>query len=206
MAWSPESRPRIEMPAEQQRVSFGARWRAARPGCGCGRRGCDGCALTLRTVFVLQSELAWLVDVAGDDIPALQLGRRTIGETVFSRLPAAIAQWAGAHPMWLEQFRESVRQYVHRLGRGDPVDPLSLAEEVALRMAFATARAEADPDGLLPPDVAAELPAEPGDYAWNRADEAVPASEGLNRLYRNGARGIAPRGHALHPECWFDLV
>jgi len=184
-------------------ASFGARWRAARPGCGCGRYGCDGCALTPRTVFVLQAELAWLVDIAADDIPALEVGGRAVGDTVFAGLPPAASAWAATHPAWLERFCESVRHYVARLGKPGPLDPCSLAEEVALHMAFAAARGKADPDTLLPPDVAEALPALPGDYAWSRAEAAVRGSEKLRALY-DGADGDAARGYGLNPEAWFD--
>jgi len=185
-----------------ERVSFGMRWRVARPGCGCGRPGCDGCALTPRTVFVLQSELAWLVDLAADDIRSLGAGTVSVEETVFAQLPSATSRWAATMPMWLERFRHCIGSYVARLGEPGPVDPQTLAEEVALRMAFVTARAEADPDGLLPPDVADALPALPGDYAWIRAEQAIAFSENLLRLYDEPA--LASRGSALYPDAWFD--
>jgi len=105
-------------------------------------------------------------------------------------------------PMWLERFRHCIGSYAARLSEPGPVDPLTLAEEVALRMAFVTARAEPDPDGLLPPDVADALPALPGDYAWLRAEQAIAFSENLLRLYAEPALG--PRGSALYPDAWFD--
>lgn len=182
---------------------FGERWRAARPGCGCGRPECAGCALTPRTVFVLQAELAWLVDLAGEEIPAVAAGVRPIRRTVFAELPVAASEWATAMPSWLERFRLCVGGYVARLGSPGPVHPRTLAEEVALHMAFAAARAEQDPDGLLPPDVAAVLPVLAGDYAWIRAEEAVPHSEQLLRLYSPDGAAIPRRDDPLHPDCWF---
>jgi hypothetical protein len=192
---------------EQERdgMGFGDRWRAARPGCGCGRPGCEGCALTPRTVFVLQAELAWLFDLGADDIPAVAAGTRSIRQTVFAELPVAAADWATAMPGWLERFRLGVGDYVARLGTPGPVDPETLAEEVALHMAFAAARAERDPDSLLPPDVGAALPLLAGDYAWVRAEEAVPQSDQLRRLYGPGGAAVPPRGDPLHPERWFEL-
>jgi hypothetical protein len=192
------------MRPQQERVSFGARWRAARPGCGCGRAGCDGCALTPRTVFVLQAELAWLVDLAEDDIPSVEAGDRLVGDTVFAHLPVAAVQWADAHPMWLERFRRSIDDYVGRLNAPGPVDPGTLAEEIALRMAFEAARAERDPDGVLPPDVADALPALPGDYSWTRAEAEVPPSTAVRQLYGADGERLARPGSALHPEGWFD--
>ena len=192
------------MSPDDERRTFGARWRAARPGCGCGRPDCEGCALTPRTVFVLESELAWLVDLAGDDIPALTGGQRSLRETVFTNLPEVASKWAASEPGWLEHFRECVRQYVHRLGKPGPIAPQTLAEEVALRMAFAAARTHSDPDDLLPPDVADVLPALPGDYAWSRAEDAVGFSQELLTLYRPGPEGEAR--DALRPAwAWFDL-
>ena len=192
------------MVPEDERVPFGARWRAARPDCGCGRPACDGCALTPRTVFVLQSELAWLVDLSDDDIPAVTAGRRPIQETVFGHLPVPAFEWAVAEPAWLERFRECIRQYVQRLGKPGPIDPQTLAEEVALRLAFTAARAESDPDELLPPDVADVLPALPGDYAWGRAEDAVGLSQDLVAVYTPAPEGDA-RDSRLHPRAWFDL-
>ena len=185
-----------------ERVSFGIRWRTARPGCGCGREGCEGCALTPRTVFVLQSEMAWLVDLAGEDIRSIELGAKSLDETVFAHLPPAVSEWAVTMPMWLERFRHCIASYVARLGSPGPVDPHTLAEEVALRMAFITARAEPDPDGLLPPDVADALPALPGDYAWIRAEQALAPRATLTRLYAEPV--LAARGSALHPDAWFE--
>lgn len=193
-----------EMRQEDERTRFGARWRAARPGCGCGRDCCAGCALTPRTVFVLQAELAWLVDLAGEDIPAVESGARSISQTVFASLPVAAYEWAASMPVWLERFRRSARAYVSRLDKPGPMDPRTLAEEVALRMAFTAAHGQADPDGLLPPDVADALPALPGDYAWSRAEEAIGLSEQLQEMYSAAAR-LASRGDPLHPECWFEL-
>ncbi len=192
------------MRQEDERNRFGARWRAARPGCGCGRAGCAGCALTPRTVFVLQAELAWLVDVAGEDIRAVESGARSISQTVFASLPVAAYEWAASMPVWLERFRRSARAYVSRLSNAGPVDPRTLAEEIALRMALTAARAQADPDGLLPPDVADALPTLSGDYAWSRAEEAIGLSERLDQMYSVAAR-LHSRGDPLHPECWFEL-
>ena len=194
-------------PEEQwQEASFGQRWRAARPGCGCGRWGCEGCALTPRTVFVLQAELAWIVDMAEGDIRALRADERPIGQTVLAHLPIAVVDWVATKPLWLERFQLAVRSYVARLGRPGPIDPRTLAEEVALHMAFAAARAERDPDTLLPPDVAGALPAEAGDYAWSRAEAAVGPSDNLARLYDGAGSQLASPGDPLHPECWFDLL
>jgi hypothetical protein len=194
------------MRPQQESIAFGARWRAARPSCGCGRAGCDGCALTPRTVFVLQAELAWLVDLAEDDIPAVEAGDRLVGETVFAHLPVAAVQWANSHPKWLERFRSSIDGYVVRLGAPGPVDPRTLAEDIALRMAFEAARAERDPDGVLPPDVADALPALPGDYAWTRAEEQVPPTAAARQLFAPQGERLAGPGEPMHPECWFELA
>ena len=192
------------MRPQLEKAAFGARWRAARPGCGCGREGCEGCALTPRTVFVLQAELAWLVDLAEDDIPSVAAGDRLVGDTVFAHLPVAAVQWANVHPLWLERFRSCIDAYVGRLSEPGPMDPRTVAEEIALRMAFQAARSERDPDGVLPPDVADALPALPGDYAWNRAEEQVPQSAGVRHLYTGEGEQLAGREEPLHPDCWFE--
>jgi hypothetical protein len=107
-------------------------------------------------------------------------------------------------PMWLERFRLCIRSYVARLGEVGPVDPQNLAEEVALRIAFTAARAERDPDSLLPPDVVIALPALPGDYAWARAEAAIVPSDNFRRLYGQPDGALAPQGDALHPDGWFE--
>jgi hypothetical protein len=112
-------------------------------------------------------------------------------------------EWAGSTPSWLERFCGSVRDYVDRLGKPGPVDPRTLAEEVAVRMAFTAARAEPEPDHLLPPDVAEELPSLPGDYAWARAETAMNLGDDVRRLYQDDGRPLRWRDR-LHPECWFD--
>jgi hypothetical protein len=194
----------MEIDEFQQQGSFGQRWRAARPGCGCGRPGCGGCALTARTVFVLQAELAWIVDRGDGDPRSLWAEVRPIGPTVPVGLPTAVRDWVATKPMWLERFRMAIGSYVARLGGPGPVDPRTLAEEVALTMAFAAARAERDPDRLLPPDVAVALPAQAGDYAWNRAEAAAGRSHRVARLFDGVPAHVAPPGDPLHPECWFD--
>jgi hypothetical protein len=156
-------------------------------------------------VFVLQAQLAWLVDMAAEDISALEEDRRSIGQTVFAELPTAAGEWAVSHPIWLRRFQFCVREYVDRLGQPGPVDPRSLAEEVALHMAFVAVRAEADPDSLLPPDVAQELPSLPGDYAWRRAEEAIAQSSGFRRLYSGDGAHASWPGDRQHPESWFEV-
>jgi hypothetical protein len=106
--------------------------------------------------------------------------------------------------MWLERFRSSIDDYVGRLSAPGPVDPRTLAEEIAVRMAFEAARTERDPDGVLPPDVADALPALPGDYAWTRAEEQIRLSPAVPWLYSGNGERLAQPGSALHPECWFD--
>lgn len=187
-------------------AAFGARWRDARPGCGCGRDGCDGCALTPRTVFVLQSELAWLLDMAADDFAVLGSGAAPAAQTLFAGLPPAVREWMAGRPLWVERFRRSVQNYVSRFGRPGPVDPRTLAEEVAVHLALCAAEGEPDPDGLLPPDVAAALPSLPGDYDWKRAAEAFGFSADLRRLYADAGGRLAPRGDPLHPEAWFEIA
>jgi hypothetical protein len=134
----------------------------------------------------------------------VEAGDRLVGDTVFAHLPVAAVQWADAHPMWLERFRRSIDDYVGRLNAPGPVDPGTLAEEIALRMAFEAARAERDPDGVLPPDVADALPALPGDYSWTRAEAEVPPSTAVRQLYGADGERLARPGSVLHPECWFD--
>jgi hypothetical protein len=194
----------MELEDQQDRVPFGQRWRAARPGCGCGRPGCPGCALTPRTVFVLHAELAWIVDTADEDIRAVRAGARPIGQSALGHLPAPVFAWAASNPMWLERFQLAVRHYAARLGRGGPLQAATLAEEVALRMAFAAAGAEVDPDGLLPPDAAEAIPALPGDYAWNRAEAAAGRSAEVGRLYDGAVDRLPDPGDPLHPARWFD--
>lgn len=185
------------------RLDYATAWRASRPGCGCGRPTCAGCSLTPRTVFVLQSEMAWIADLAEEDRAAVRFGRRSVVDTVLIGLPAPALQWALSHPGWLRRFRSAVTAYVDRLDRPGPVDPVSPAEEVALRMAFDAARGEIDPDELLPPAVAAALPPLPGDYAWRRAAGEVRWSPGVRRLFARGddAGAVGP----LHPTRWFEL-
>jgi len=194
----------MDIEEHERRASFGARWRAARPGCGCGRPGCEGCALTPRTVFVLQAELAWIVDTAEEDLRSIRGGARPIGQSVLAHLPAPVFAWAAANPMWLERFQLAIRDYIVRLGQPGPMDARTLAEEVALHMAFAAARAEGDPDSLLPPDVADALPALPGDYAWSRAELEAGRSANLAGLYDAAGDGLAVPDDPLHPACWFD--
>jgi hypothetical protein len=105
---------------------------------------------------------------------------------------------------WLERFRRSIDDYVGRLSAPGPVDPGTLAEAIALRIAFEAARAERDPDGVLPPDVADALPALPGDYAWTRAEEQVPPRPAVRQLYGAEGERLARPGSPLQPECWFD--
>ena len=194
----------VEMPEGEHRVSFGDRWRAAHPACGCGRPGCAGCSLTPRTVFVLQAELAWLVDVGLDELADIETGHRPAEATVFARLPQSAVEWAGSTPRWLERFCFAARDYVGRLGKPGPVDPRTLAEEVAVWMALAAARSEPDPDNLLPPDVAEALPALPGDYAWPRAEAALALSADVRSLYSGDSGLPLRRSDRRHPECWFD--
>jgi hypothetical protein len=145
-----------------------------------------------------------MADLAIDDIRAIKAGVRPIAETVFGELPVVASEWAAKTPMWLVRFRHCIAEYVARLNEPGPVDPRTLAERVALRMAFVAARAEPDPDSLLPPDVADVLPLLPGDYAWTRAEQAIGASEILAPLY--GEDPARPAAGVRHPESWFDAA
>jgi hypothetical protein len=184
------------------RLADATAWTRRRPGCGCGRPTCAGCPLTARTVFVLQSEMAWLADLAEEDVAAVRLGHRLVADTVLADLPAPALRRALTQPAWLRRFRSAVAAYVDRLDWPGPVDPCSPAEEVALRMAFAAARTELDPDELFPPTVAAALPPRPGDYAWRRAAAEVRWTMAAGRLYNAGDEPAAP--DPLDPDRWFD--
>ena len=184
------------------RLDDATAWTPTRPGCGCGRPTCAGCSLTPRTVFVLQSEMAWIADLAEEDVAAVRLGHRLVADTVLAGLPAPALRRALTQPAWLRRFRSAVAAYVDRLAGPGPVDPSSPAEEVALRMAFAAARTELDPDELLPPPVAAALPPLSGDYAWRRAAGQVRWTMAAGRLYEPGDEpGATDR---LHPDRWFE--
>lgn len=149
--------------------------------------------------------MAWLVDLGGDDIRALQDCGRPVSQTVFAALPSEAGKWAEPRPMWLERFRRCTGEYVGRLDKPGPIDPLSLGEEVALHMAFAAARAAADPDELLSPDVAEALPSLPADYDWTKAEDAVGWSDGLRRIYGDDPPTQLAPDDPLHPESWFEV-
>jgi hypothetical protein len=184
--------------------NFGQRWRALRQHCGCGRRACDGCALTLRTVFVLESELALIVDLGEGDAAEVAAGRRFVSQTVFASLPIEALQWAAEDLSWVERFRLTVGRYLERLENGGLLDPRSVAEAVALEMAFGAARAEANPDELLPPDVALVLPQLLDDFAWTRAEDAVGLRSSPYRLGDAAARAQPDRCDDRHPARWVE--
>lgn len=186
------------------RLGFAGEWRKARPGCGCGRPTCGGCSLTPRTVYVLQAELAWFVDMAAEDIAAIRAGRRVIGETVFAGLPPVALDWAADASGWLPRFALAASRYEARFNAPGPIDPASLAESVALHMALDAARCDADPDEGLPPGVAAALPVLPGDYVWSRVARQIRFGPGARLLHDIDATAVIGRGHHLHPARWFE--
>jgi hypothetical protein len=171
--------------------------------CRCGRLGCDGCALTPRTVYLLAGELAWLADMAEIHIAAIVGHRRPIGATVFASLPEVALGWGSDHPAWLERYAAAADEYEARLQAGHPVIPRALAEEVLLYAAFETVRHEAAPDEAIGPG-AQGLPKLTGDYAWARAAEAVGFRAELAVLYDDAAGPLIPLGDRLHPGRWFE--
>ena len=159
-------------------------------------------ALTPRTVFVLQCELAWIADLAEEDFVAIRVGERPVGETVLAGLPVAALRWAAVDPGWIRRFRAGIDDYIARIDRSGRLDPSGPAEEVALHMAFELAQVELDPDDLLPPTVAEAFVALQGDYVWSRARREVAWSGALRGLLSDPVDVYADREHPLHPDRW----
>jgi hypothetical protein len=154
-------------------------------------------------VYLLTAQLAWLADMALNDIADILSSRCPIGATVFAALPDVARVWGSDHPVWLERYAAAADGYEARLSSGDPVIPRSLAEEVLLYGAFETARQETAPDEALPPR-ARTLPKLAGDYAWARAAEAVGFRPDLSAVYDTAGRVIL-LSDPLHPTRWFEL-
>ncbi|WP_371500785.1 hypothetical protein OG871_29015 [Kitasatospora sp. NBC_00374] len=162
--------------------------------------------LTPRTACLLHTQLIALADAAYDDLDEHLDEPVTDGDegewTVYSRLPQRT--W-GLHRGWRRTLARTFDDLADDLALGEWPLPRCLAEELALRMALADARAllGAQPESVA--DMMGDLPADLYDYDWDGCadelfgvfgpDDGDPELDALQRTEQLLA--------ATHPEGWF---
>ncbi|MEV4560068.1 hypothetical protein AB0K51_24175 [Kitasatospora sp. NPDC049285] len=162
--------------------------------------------LTPRTACLVHTQLIGLADAAYEDLDEHGEDPVTVADetdwTVFARLPQRT--W-NQHRGWRRAFARAFDDLADDLALGEWPLPRSLAEDLALRLALADARAllGAQPESVA--DMMGDLPADLYDYDWDGCTDELfgvygPEDDGSDL---DAAQRIDRLLGATHPEGWF---